>query len=121
MWGAGLYGGVVRDLNDPSEKIISGEELNSIKPFFCAPPLLIVCAVAAADHFSYCSQANCLRLRQKGRSLRFWRFRGKSLTNVCERTLYKRPVVSVCGVLCQLLFWPHGPSGPFISSVFCLE
>lgn len=25
MWGAGLYGGVVRDLKDPSRKIISGE------------------------------------------------------------------------------------------------
>lgn len=33
--GIGLYGGVVRDLKDPSKKAISGKILNSIKPFFC--------------------------------------------------------------------------------------
>ena len=36
MRDAGLYGGVVRDLKDPSKKAISGKESDSIKPRFCA-------------------------------------------------------------------------------------
>jgi len=34
--GTGLYGGVVRDLKDPSKKAISGKRFNSIKQLFCA-------------------------------------------------------------------------------------
>ena len=41
--GTGLYGGVVRDLKDPSKKAISGKRFNSIKQLFCVLLILIVC------------------------------------------------------------------------------
>ena len=92
VFGAGLYGGVVRDLKDPSKKTISGERLNSIKPLFCG---FLLCAfpAAVADRWPYCSQAICLRLRRRGRFWRSWGCRGRSLTNVHGRMLYERSVV----------------------------
>lgn len=43
MWGVGLYGGVVRDLDDPSKKTISGEGFNLIIVFVLLLPYCVDC------------------------------------------------------------------------------
>lgn len=55
MRGVGLYGGVVRDHRDPSEKIISGEGYDSIKLSFCALSVpYCTLPVALTERLLYC-------------------------------------------------------------------
>lgn len=86
--GVGLYGGVVRDLKDPSRKTVSGKRFDLIKSFF----LCLLCGLVVAVVVFIVLQAGCLPLRRRGRFWRFWECHGRSLTNVCGRILYKRAV-----------------------------